>query len=184
MPQSLRLLLPALLLTAPVARAQGTPEEAAVRMSAAQTQGDWAGAARMMHPASLRQLRDLFSPLMASQGGAVVATRLFGLTSAAEFAATPDTVLFARLMKSVIESEAMLKQALSSTVVTPLGHVRGGGDTVFVVTRQRMTVETIEITTFPVMPFLKEGDRWWGLLTADLTNIAAMLKRTLGGRES
>src|SRR5256885_2356701 len=91
------------LAVAPGARAvaQATPEAAASAFGTAFAAGDWAGAARLMHPAALRQLRDLFSLALTNDKLGQARQQLFGLQSVAEASATPDTALFAAFLKSL-----------------------------------------------------------------------------------
>ncbi len=166
------------------ARAQDSPEVAAKTLGEAMKVGDWAAAARLMHPRALKQLRSLFEPMLDAPGAEQLGAQLFGVSSNAELASTPDTVLFANLMRTVLNQQAGLADAMRTAIVTPLGHVTGGADTVLVVTRMALTVEGIMISQFDVMPFIYDDGRWWGLLKADITNMAAMLQRSFGARRS
>jgi hypothetical protein len=101
------LLLASLLTMAPSALAgQGTPEAAAEAFGAAVIASDWPRAARFMHPEALRVLRGFLEPLVTSTEGAQLGTQLFGVKSAAELAATPDTVLFARFLANTMKEAA------------------------------------------------------------------------------
>ena len=179
-----RVLLLALLGLAPPLAAQATPEDAARAYGAAVFSGDWAGTARLMHPSALRQLRDLVSPAVADPGAVGLLQQLFGVGSAAEFAATPDTILFARLLKSALGQNPEVAAVMSDAQVIPLGHITVQGDTTFVVTRLVLGAEHgITITKFDVMPFIQDQGRWWGLLNADITNLTAVLTRMAGQRQ-
>lgn len=166
------------------ARAQSTPEAAAAVFGNAVKANDWPAAARLMHPAALHQLRTLFEPLLSSPGGDEFGMQLLGVQSGAELAATPDTILFATFLRRVLSQQEGLAEALQTSTFTPLGHVTGGADTVLVVSRMTLTVKGIEISQFDVMPFLLLDGQWRGLLKADFTNMAAMLKRALGEQPS
>src|SRR5438105_1852702 len=85
--------------------AQATPEAAATAFGTAFAAGDWAGAARLMHPAALRQLRELFSLALTNDKLAQARQQLFGIQSAAEAAATPDTVLFAAFLQNMFKKQ-------------------------------------------------------------------------------
>ena len=164
--------------------AQATPEDAARAYGAAVFSGDWAGTARLMHPSALRQLRDFVTPSVADPGAVGLLQQLFGVNSAAEFAATPDTVLFARLLKAAIGQNPEVAQVMSDAQVVPLGHITVQGDTTFVVTRLILGADRgITITKFEVMPFIQDQGRWWGLLNADITNLTAVLTRMAGQRQ-
>jgi hypothetical protein len=48
---------------------------------------------------------------------------------------------------------------------------------VLVVTRMRLTAAGgVTVIQFDVMPFMRDGPNWKGLLKTDFTNMAAMLK--------
>ena len=160
--------------------AQETPEAAAEAFGATVRTGDWAGAARLMHPQALKQLHDLFVPLVTSPKAGDLATQLFGVSSPAELASTPDTVLFAHFLGVVMSQQEGLVDALRGSNMVALGHVMASGDTVLVVSRLSMAVEGITISSFDVMPFLLYQGHYRGLLKTDFTNMAEMLKARLG----
>jgi hypothetical protein len=170
-----RTALLALLLGGRPLRAQSTPEAAASAIGGAIASGDWAGAARLMHPAALRQFRDFFALAISNANLAQAREQLFGMKSTAEATAAPDTVLFAALLKNMFTRQAGFLEAMKSAVVEPLGHIQQG-DTVLVVVRVGLKAGGVPITQFDVMPFLRDGAVWRGLLKADITNMAAMLK--------
>jgi hypothetical protein len=163
---------------------QVDPEGAARVFSHAIKVNDWSAAARAMHPHALKQLRELFQPLVNAPGGDQLLSQLFGVPSAAAFAKMPDTVMFANFLRAAVGQEAGMAEALRTANVTPLGHIQASGDTVLVVSRTTLTVQGVTITQFEVMPFVREGGRWWGLLKADFTNMAALLRRSLGAKAS
>jgi hypothetical protein len=173
------ILLLSLLLT-PAVSAQGTPEAAATAFGAAIKGADYAAAARIMHPSALRQLHQLFAPLVTAPKAGDMAKQLFGVESASAFASTPDTVLFARFLQTVMAQQAGVGEALRTAKIEALGHVAGSGDTALVVSRMTMTIQGITLSTFDVMPFTLYEGRYRGLLKADFTNMAAMLRSRLG----
>lgn len=163
-------------------RAQAAPEDAAREFGAAMRRNDWPAAARIMHPEALRQLRDLFQPIVSAPGMEALQSQMFEVQSLAEFARLPDTVLFARFLKNSIRQQEGMAEALRSATITPLGHVPQGGDTMLVVSRMSMSVSGIAIRDFEVMPFVRYQGRWRGLLKTDFTNMAAMFRRALSAR--
>lgn len=164
--------------------AQSTPEAAAEAFGLAVKANDWAAAARLMYPDALRQVRDLFGPLLGTSGGAELGEKLFDARSEAELAAMPDTVMFANFLRNAMLREEGLAEALQGSTFTPLGHVPGGGDTVLVVSRMSFDIQGMVMSQFEVMPFVYHNGRWWGLLKADFTNMAAMLRGAMGVGES
>lgn len=161
----------------PSVASSGTPEAAARKYGDALRAGDFAGAARLMHPSALHQFRTLFQPLLSASKARETATQMFGMTEE-ELAVAPDTVLFAALMKTMVAQGEGLAEAMKSATIDPLGHV-AQGDTVLVVTRTTVSVEGVTVTQFDVMPFILDDGQWWGLLKADLTNMAAMINRAV-----
>lgn len=170
-----RLLVLLLFAAAPLS-AQSTPEAAASAFGAAVAGGDFAGAARLMHPAALRQMHDLFALALTNENLGEARERIFGFHSTAEASSAPDTVIFAAFLKTLLSRQPDYATALKTAKLTPLGHIQQA-DTAIVVTRISLDVAGTAVTQFDVMPFLREGQVWRGLLKADFTNIAAMLKR-------
>lgn len=180
---ALLLLLP-LLLPASI-HAQDTPEAAATAFAATLRRSDWRGAARLMHPSALRQLRELFSFALQDGASGEIREQIFGVGSAAEAAALPDTILFANFLHAVTtQGGPELLQALGTADITPLGHLTQGPDTAVVVSRMTMSVQGVRLTSYEVMLFRREQGAWLGLLKADMANMAAMLKQMSGVRGS
>lgn len=165
----------------PDARAQTPepPEQVARQTVEALTRGDWHQMAALMHPAALRQLRDMLQPIIDSPAGEEVRTQLFQGASAAALRAMPDTALFARFIQGVMSQTPGMTEAFRSARVEVLGTVPEGRDTVHVVTRMSFSVEGIHIKDVEVMTFGRSPAGWRGLIKADLTNMIAMLRRAV-----
>lgn len=170
--------LVALSLTDPIGAQQPGPEAAAQQYADAIQRGDYAAAARLTHPAALRQLRELFEPLLESEMFDQIGP-LFSLRSPADLKTTADTTLFAALIKNVFTQQAGFGEALRTAKTTILGHVVGGADTTFVITRTELSIEGVKISQFDVMPFARLEGQWRALLKADISNMAAMMRRAL-----
>ena len=155
--------------------AQNTPEAAADAFGKAFATGDYAGAARLMHPAALRQFRDLFSLVLTNENMATARQKMFGFSTSADANAAPDTVLFANMIKGLVQGQPGFAEAMKAALVMPLGHVQVG-DTAMVITRFSLKARGIPITQFDVMPFMRDGTVWRGMLKADITNMAAAMK--------
>ena len=164
--------------------AQDTPEAAAAAFGDAMRANDWATTARLMHPAALHQLKTLFEPIIEAAASEDLDVQVFGVHSSAEYLSTPDTVLFASFLQYVVTRENGIGEAMRTAVITPLGHVAQGPDTMLVVSRITVSVKGMTISQFDVMPFVYDQGRWWGILKADFTNMAAMLQQALGTRKS
>lgn len=157
------------------ALAQNTPEAAATAFGKALSSADWPGAARLMHPSAIRQLRDLFSLALSNDKLSQAREQIFGFKSAAEAKEAPDTVLFAAFLKHVLTRQQGFVEAMKTATITPLGHIQPG-DTAFVVTRLNYHVSGVAVTQFDVMPFVRAGPVWKGALKSDFINMAAMLR--------
>jgi hypothetical protein len=161
-----------------------TPEAAAQAFGNALKANDWAAAARLMHPDALKQLRALFTPMLSIPGAESMGAELFGARSNADLATLPDTVMFASFLRNVLNQQPGLADAMRTSTFTPLGHVKAEGDTVLVVSRMAFTVEGMTVSQFDVMPFILDEGQWRGLLKADFTNMATMIRRGLAGAPS
>jgi hypothetical protein len=157
--------------------AQNTPEAAASAFGTAVAAGDWAGAARLMHPGALRRMRELYALALTNENLAKAREQLFGFQSAAEAASAPDTVMFAAFLKSLLSHQPEYLAALKTAKLTTLGHIQQAGDTTLVVTRITFESGGSTVSQFDVMPFLRDGSVWRGLLKPEFVNLATMLKR-------
>lgn len=165
-------------LAAPL-RAQATPEEAVMQYTNALRASDFAGAARMMHPDAIRQMRELFDPMVGTAAFGEVGPQMFGVKTSEEWAKLADTTMFAAFLRSMLGQQAELAEAMRSSKTTVLGHVVGGTDTTYVVARIEMSISEVSLTQFEVMPTALYQGKWRCLLKADFSNIAAMLRRAI-----
>lgn len=168
-------LMVACLAATPLA-AQDSPEAAAMQFGKAMAAGDWPSAARVMHPAALRQLRDLFSLALNNDKLGQAREQLFGMKSVAEASAAPDTALFAAFLKNVLTRQPGFLQAMKTARIDTVGHVSQAGDTAFVLLRVTFTSAGATLTQMDVMPVIREGKTWRAGLKTDFINMAAMLK--------
>jgi hypothetical protein len=151
--------------------AQSTPETAAEAFGAAIVAQDGARAARLMHPGALRVFRGF---LEEAPDASPVTGQLFGVRSAAELAATPDTVLFARLLENSLK-QSSAGGVSSEATFKALGHIRLPGDTVLVVARFSFPIDSISISSYELIPTLLYQGSYRTLLKADMSNMLKML---------
>jgi hypothetical protein len=79
----------------------------------------------------------------------------------------------------MLAQEEGLADAMRSATIEPLGHV-ARGDTMLVVTRTTIAVEgSFDDPVRRLCRSLLDDGQWWGLLKADLTNLAAMMNRAV-----
>jgi hypothetical protein len=161
------------------ASAQEAPEHVAQQFLAAVRDTNWFAAASLMHPVALTQFRDLFRPLLQCPGQEATQVRqqLFGLTSAVEAARTSDTLLLASLLRVSTTREEGLATVLRTAHLHVIGHVPEGIDTVHVLARISLSIDTFPVSQIEVMSFQRYGSTWRALLKADFSALGAMLRR-------
>lgn len=172
-----------LCLTTASVQAQSTPEEAATAVAAANRAMDWGASVRLMHPSALRELRELFRPIVASHMGGAMATQLFGIPDLAAFDAMPDSALLSSMSTRMLASVPEAAEAARTAVTRVMGHVMAGPDTALVVMHQSVTMSGMQLSAHEVWPFLREDGRWWALLKGDTRGMAAGLRQMAGIRD-
>ena len=185
----MRLALLALLVLAAPAAAQraypaSTPEELALSMGEAMRAGDWDGMAGLMHPRALAELREMFMPLLSNPASAEMLPMLFGVETADDAANLTDAQLFAALMQRILGEEAVAAELLKTAKVEIVGSVREGADTVHVLQRVGMTYGKASFRSLEVTSATRDGSQGRGLLTGEMTGLAAMMQQALEGAEA
>ncbi len=180
----MRLALLALLVFAAPAAAQrtypaSTPEELALSMGEAMRASDWDGMAGLMHPKALAELRGMFMPLLENPASAEMLPMLFGVETAEDAANLTDAQLFAALMQRILGEEAAATELLKTATVEIIGTVREGADTVHVLQRIGMTYGKAAFRSLEVTSTTRDGAQWRGLLTGEMTGLAAMMQQAL-----
>ena len=172
-------LLGAALTPAP-ASAQGvaeTPEQVAERYIHALKARQWDSMALLMHPAALRQLRDVLTPLFEAPSLGEARDELLGVHSIGEAQALSDTAVFIAFMSRAMSSQTQLMDLMGRAQIQVLGHLAEGPDTVHVLYRISIEDTTVVVSKMDVFSELRWGDSWRGLLEADLRMLGAMLRR-------
>jgi hypothetical protein len=155
-----------------------TPEQVTDRFIAAMRAGDWHGMASLMHPAALREMRELMGALFEAPDADQIRQQLLGVSTAADARALSDTAVFASVMRSTTK-DPTLGELLKSAHVTVLGRVNEGADTTHVVYRMAMTIEGISITRMDVMSLARSPRGWRGLLKGDVSALAAAIRAAI-----
>ena len=96
-----------------------------------------------------------------------------------EVANLTDAQLFAALMRRVLAGEEVAAELMKSATVEVVGTVREGADTVHVVSRIRMTLGEASFGSLQVGSALRDGAVWRGLLSGEVTGLAAMLQQAI-----
>ncbi|MGD8241019.1 MAG: thioredoxin family protein, partial [Armatimonadota bacterium] len=152
-----------------------TPEAAAEGLVAALREGDWDGMAERMHPAALAELRQFLEPIFRIPEAEELRTVVFGTGSEAALLEMPDGRLYADFLRFAMTQDPRLVSSLATAQVEVLGHLMEG-DTAHVVSRFTMTVEGITMSRMDVSSFRQHDAQWLGLLTGDITALAAALQ--------
>ncbi len=180
-----RLVLAATIALTPLTGASAqsaTPLDAARAMSQAMHVADFATAARLTHPAALRQLHDLFMPVLDSEMFPQVGP-MFGLKTRDEVKTVADTTLFANLLGATMQKQPAMLEALRTATTTVIGAVPQGADTAFVVVRNDINVKGISIVQYEVQPYARYQGQWRALMRTEFTNLAAMMRRAMEAAE-
>lgn len=159
-----------------------SPQQVARHFMQAVQAGDWTGMAALMHPAALRQLRELLTVLVEAPKADDIRQQLLGVSTIAEARALSDTALFAALMRRTTQQSAGLADVLRSAQTEILGQVDEGRDTTHVVYRMTMTVEGAPVTKMDVMSLARSPDGWRGLLKGDISALAAAIRTAIEQR--
>lgn len=185
----LRMLPPASLLVAALACPSGlaaqpdTPETVARRYFEAMRSEDAAALARVTHPEALAELRVLLAPLFESElpEAEEFRQRLLGVRTVREARALSDTTVFANFIRALGGQLPVFTQALRSSAMEAIGHVMEGPDTAHVVYRVTIPLEGITLERLAVLSLGRDGDTWGALLSGDYSELARVLRETLGG---
>ena len=175
-------LLGAALLAPPPAQAQPAGGDAIAVAGSyvdAMQASDFDRMAALMHPASLAELRDIFSPVLASDAGPDIIYAI-GLPPPVELAEMSDTEFFAAFMRAIVSGDSTMADALREAEADLLGSVPEGADTVHVVYRMRMRVEGVVVSEMSVLSLGRWESTWRGLLAGDLAGLAAVFQGIAG----
>lgn len=156
-----------------------TPEQVARQLLGAIRDTNWLQAAALMHPSALAQFHDLFRPVLQCDNPAAAQARreVFGVGSAVEAARMSDTALMASLLHFGTTRQQGVTAMLRTAQLSIIGHVAEGSDTVHVLARISLLVESLPFSQVEVISFRRYGTTWRTLLKADISAMGAMLRR-------
>jgi hypothetical protein len=178
-------LLGTVVLAAAPAAAQSADDEAIAVAGSyvdAMRASDFDGMAALMHPVSLAELREIFSPVLASETGPGIISAI-GLPPPDQLASMSDSEFFAAFMRAIVAGDSTMADALRQAQADLLGSVPEGDDTVHVVYRMRMKIEGVEVSEMEVLSLGRWENTWRGLLAGDLAGLAAMFQGIAEGDE-
>ena len=148
-----------------------TPEGAARSILEAIRVGDYAGAARGVHPARLHQTRQLFDSLLQHGQATYVAQRLFQLPDSQALLALGDTAFTAGLFRfNFLLSGGDQYMRLYRGVET-VATARQGADTVHVIYRYTVPVDSLPLQSYNVETMLRCGSGWCASMLGDFRGL-------------
>jgi predicted RNase H-like nuclease len=174
--KTMRRVLPALaaavLAFAPGLAAQDTPEQVVQRYFDSFRTGDYAANVALMHPEALQSMKETMSGLAALPGAAEEPEfrEMFGVSTLQEFNQLSPAVLMERILRYQLRDEDM-REILSSSRTTVLGHVMEGDSLAHVVYRMRMSIGEMEMDQVQVAPLKRADGQWRVLLTGSLAGM-------------
>jgi len=162
------------------APAAAGPEPVFDRFMEKMRAGDWNGCAVLMHPEALTEFTEIFSAIVQQDASGEAAKHFFGVEKPEQVTALSPEVAFARLLGSIMDSQAGMREALGSATAKVIGTVPEDA-VVHVVYRLTMTVQGATISKIAVAPFKKHDGVWRALLSGEMEGIVQALRSKMGG---
>jgi hypothetical protein len=162
--------------TIPAQTSEVSPETVAERYTAATRAGNWLGAAQLMHPEALSQLKQVFAPLV-EVAPQEVGVSFFNVRSKKEYDQLSNVTVFERLMRNFSKQSPETAIALSASDTKIIGHVKEKPDLAHIVYRINTKVGDVSVSKTAVMTLKKDGESWRTLLTGNIEGLAAVLSR-------
>ncbi len=180
-----QILLPVLsiaVLSVVVAQAQvpEKPEEIARACIEASRAGDWLKAGSLMHPAALKQLRDMFGPLIEmakTEKDKQEMSAMLGVKDKAAFDKLSDQEVFGKIFGMITSISPEIKNALNSSTYEIIGSVPEKTDLLHVVFRMQLKLDLpnaptpISFGKLDVMTLQRFENSWRAILKGDLQGI-------------
>ena len=160
-----------------------TPEAVARKAMEAMKENRLDDFAKTMHPEALKSVKSALvavAEAAAKDGRENEVLVLFGDKSLDDLKKLSDAQFFVAFYGGLTRLRPELKRTISGAEVQIIGHVLEGKDTAHVVLRMTATVEGTKVTKTDVVSMRKTETGWGMLLSADLENMASVLKRRFG----
>ncbi len=161
-----------------------TPEQVTQEFVQATRDTNWSRMAALLHPTALAQFHSFFAPVLQCRTPEAAEARraIFGITSSVQAARTPDSVLVAALFRTMSSQQSGFAEVLRTARLQVLGHVAEGNDTVHVVSRLTVVVDSMQVGQMEVVSLSRDGPTWRVLLKSDLSALAIALRRVCSPR--
>lgn len=164
--------------TPAVAQNRVTPEpaEAAARRTLEAIRvGDYATAASYVHPARLRQTRQLFDSLLRHGQATYIAQRLFQLPDSSALLALGDTAFTAGLFRFNFMLGRGHEYMRTTRGVEIVATAPQGPDTAHVVYRYTFPADSLPLQSYTVQTMLRCGPKWCSNMLGDFRNLHRLL---------
>jgi hypothetical protein len=156
-----------------------TPEAAARLSIEALRVGDYASAARAVHPARLRQTRVLFDSLLRNGQAAYIAQRIFQLPDSQALLALDDAAFTAGLFRFGWMLDGWDQQMRKFRGVDIVGAVRRGRGSAHVVYRYTLPPDSLPLQSFNVQTMLRCESGWCTNMLGDVHSLYRLLAQPM-----
>ena len=174
-------------------QSQETPESIAKAYMEASRQADWIKAASYMHPDALKQLRDLFAPLVAaakSEKDKLEMEAVLGVKDKAEFDKLSDAEVFGKVLGLMASVTPELKNVLNSSTFDVIGNIQESADLTHILYRMTIKLdlpglkEPLSMTKLEAISMRRFETSWRAELSGDLQGVAKAMAAGLAAREA
>jgi hypothetical protein len=164
-------------------RPAASPESVVKSYLEALKSGEYLAVAEMMHPEALEKFRGMLLPIAEEAAGAnkeesfLVLFR--GVADVAALKKLSPAEFFAAFFGGVTDANPVLKDALASGSMNPIGSVPEG-DMLHMVCRTSVSVEGLSLTKMEVISLRQSQGNWRVLLSGEMEGIAQALRKAAG----
>ena len=148
-----------------------SPESVARAMLEAVRLGDYVGAVSRVHPARLRQTRQMFDSLLQHGQATYIAQRLFQLPDSQSLMALGDTAFAAGVFRFNYLLDGGDRYMRMYRGVETVATARQGGDTVHVIYRYVLSRDSLPLQSYNVQTMLRCGVGWCANMLGDFTGL-------------
>lgn len=166
-----------------VAKAQGTPEQAAERYLQTLKAQDWAANAALMDPAELDSMKAAFLDAAASDTSTAGMREIFNVASVAELRALAPAAVYQRFAANVIGQREGMAQFLAAATFRVMGHVQEA-DSAWVVYRVSGPAGGAAASQVSLMAVRNVGGAWKARLSDEVRGMLAGLRQAAAQRRA
>jgi hypothetical protein len=164
-------------------RPAASPESVVKSYLEALKSGQYLAVAELMHPEALEKFRGMMLPLVEEAAGTDEAASILvlfrGVSDVAALKKLSPAEFFAAFFGGITDANPMLKDALASGSMNPIGSVPEG-DMLHMVCRTSVSVEGISLTKMEVISLRQAQGNWRVLLSGEMEGIVQALRKAAG----